>query len=452
MRVARRLAPTCLALGALLLAGAAMADQAPAWPDTTWLRTFDQEFINWATPHVADFVFPAHPEVYSEVLLVMTIGCPGAPGDCDPWDRYAWLRLEEDLPGGGTRDVEIARFITPYDITGPVNYPGTCTWVFDVTDYKFLLRDTQTLKLYIESWMGNARGWLITCDFAFVHGASALQPFAVTNLYLDDWIVYGDSPYAHEAELPAVMVDVPADAVAGKVRMTTTGHGFGFAENCAEFCPKDHAIVVGAQTFTHVLWKICSTNACSPQGGTWQYARAGWCPGDKVTPWDNDITSLLTPGQPLSFDYNVEEYFNPCNPTNPNCVPGVTCSDCNYDGTTPPNWKVMGQVIFYRADPTAAPAAVAAARIRLGQNHPNPFNPSTTFDYELTAPGTITLRIISPGGRLLLETVREHDAAGRYSFRWDGRGRDGEPLPTGVYFYEVETGGARQARKMLLLQ
>ncbi len=446
-----RLARSLVALTLLLIAGSAAADNAPAWPDTTWLRTFDAEFINWATPHVADFAFPAHPELYSQVILRMTIGCPGPPGDCDPWDRYAWLRLEEDLAGGGTRDVEIARFITPYDITGG-SYPGTCEWIFDVSDYKFLLKDTQTLKLYIESWMGNARGWLITCDFAFVHGASALQPFAVTNLYLDDWIVYGDSPLAHEAELPAVLVDVPVDAAAAKVRMTTTGHGFGFAENCAEFCPKDHAIVVGGQTFTHLLWTGCANNPCSPQGGTWQYPRAGWCPGDKVTPWDNDITSLLTPGQPLSVDYNVEEYFNPCNPTNPACVPGQTCTDCNYDGTTPPNWKVMGQVIFYRADLTATPAAVDAARLQLGQNHPNPFNPSTTFAYELAAAGTVTLRIISPGGRVLLETTREHAAPGRYSFRWEGRGRDGEPLPTGVYFYEVETAGERQARKMLLLQ
>lgn len=172
--------------------------------------------------------------------------------------------------------------------------------------------------------------------------------------------------------------------------------------------------MVGAQTFTHLLWNGCANNPCSPQGGTWQSPRAGWCPGDKVRPWDNDITSLLTPGQALSFDYNIEEYFNPCNPTNPNCIPGQTCADCNYNGTTPPNWKVMGQVIFYRADPTAAPAEVAAARVRLGQNHPNPFNPSTTFAYELAAPG--------------------------------------EALPTGVYFYEVETAGQRQSRKMLLLQ
>ncbi|MEZ4396952.1 MAG: peptide-N-glycosidase F-related protein [Candidatus Krumholzibacteriia bacterium] len=438
------------ALLILTLAATAQAD--PAWPDTTWVRAFDQEFINWATPHEASFAFPGNPEIYSQVLLTITIGCPGLPGDCDPWDRYAWLRLVHDLGGGATEDIEIARFITPYDITGPPTYPGSCAWTYDVTDYKFLLKDLVTLKLYIESWMGNDRGWLITCDFAFVHGVSALQPYQVVNLYLDDWIIYGDTLLDHEEELPPVVVDIPADAAAGKVRMTTTGHGFGFAENCAEFCPKDHTIVVDGMSYTHLLWQGCATNTCSPQGGTWQYPRSGWCPGDKVTPWDNDISSLLVPGGQMTFDYDIEQYFNPCNPTNPDCVPGQTCTDCNYDGTTPPNWKVMGQLILYRADPTAAPDAVEAARLELGQNHPNPFNPSTVFNYTLAEPGTVTLRIYSPGGRLLIEQTREHAASGTFNFRWDGRDAQGLRQASGVYFYEVEMGAERQSRKMLLLQ
>ncbi|MCP4547630.1 MAG: T9SS type A sorting domain-containing protein [bacterium] len=443
-----KLATLCLIL--LTVAGSALA--VPANQDTTWVMTFDEEFVNWATPHTQEFTFPSNPERYSEVLLYITIGCPGYPGDCDPWDRYAWLRLIEDLGGDETRDVEIARFITPYDITGPPTYPQSCQWVYDVTDYKFMLKDLATLKLYIESWMGNDKGWLITANFAFVHGATALQPFEIVNLYLKDHIIYGNSPFAHEENLLPVGVTIPNDAVAAKVRMTTTGHGFGFAQNCAEFCPKVHSLVVDDNTFSHTLWNQCSTNPCSPQGGTWTYSRAGWCPGDKVTPWDNDITHLLTPGEEMILDYNIAEYFNPCNPTNPDCVAGVTCSDCNYNGTTPPNWKVMGQLILYRADLTGVDTPITPQSLNLEQNYPNPFNPVTTIYYEIEEPGHVSLRIFSAGGREVLTIERDHPRAGRFWFQWDGTTPDGERMTSGVYFYEVQTEDISMAKKMILLQ
>ncbi len=441
-----------LAAAFLLIAGVASAEYAR--PDTTWVHTYDEEFINWATPHVQTFEFPSDAEAYGEVLLYMTIGCPEAPGDCDPWDRYAWLRLIEDLGGGDTRDVEIARFITPYDITGPPHYPQSCQWVFDVTDYKFLLKDMVTLKLYIESWMGNDEGWLITCDFAFVTGYDELQPFEVVNLWMHDHIVYGDGETAHETHLPPVDVLIPAEAVAGKVRMTTTGHGQGNTDNCAEFCGKDHSVVAGTETFTHILFQGCANTECSPQGGTWQYPRAGWCPGDKVVPWDNDVTTLLVPGETLTIDYNIEPYFNHCSPNNPDCVSGETCPDCNYNytGHTQPNWKVMGQLILYRYDPTATPEGAPVPKLELGQNYPNPFNPTTTFYYEISEPGQVALRIISAGGRVLREVERGHSESGTYHFLWDGRDERGEIMPSGVYFYEVQTGDERQARKMIMLQ
>ncbi len=444
---------TLLALLLMLVAAPAFAEFNPSTPDTTWLRTYDEEFINWASPHLADFTFPSNPELYSEVLLYLTIGCPGSPGDCDPWDRYAWLRMVEATSDTTSRDVEIARFITPYDITGG-SYPGTCQWIYDVTDYKFLLKDLVTLKLYIESWMGNDEGWLITCDFAFVHGVTELQPYEVVNLYMHDHIVYGDTELGHETHLPPVIVDVPADAAAAKLRITTTGHGQGNTNNCAEFCPKDHSVVAGGETFSHVLWKTCNTNTCSPQGGTWHYPRTGWCPGDKVDPWDNDVSHLITPGQPIEIDYNIQPYFNECSPANPDCVSGQTCADCeyNYNGHTRPNWKVMGQLILYRADLTAANGDAAPRSLNLEQNFPNPFNPTTTFYYELQEAGAVSLRIISAGGRELITVEREHSVAGRFSYRWDGRDTRGELMPSGVYFYEVQTPTERRARKMIMLQ
>jgi len=55
-------------------------------------------------------------------------------------------------------------------------------------------------------------------------------------------------------------------------------------------------------------WQIieeCSNNPLYPQGGTWIYDRAGWCPGAKVTEHDIEVTSLIMTDTAI-FDYNSE--------------------------------------------------------------------------------------------------------------------------------------------------
>ena len=59
------------------------------------------------------------------------------------------------------------------------------------------------------------------------------------------------------------------------------------------------------------LWRTdVYLNPCRPQGGTWKYDRAGWAPGDVVTPWDIDISELIEPGERLTVTYEPEAYVN----------------------------------------------------------------------------------------------------------------------------------------------
>ena len=41
---------------------------------------------------------------------------------------------------------------------------------------------------------------------------------------------------------------------------------------------------------------------------------------------------------------------------------------------------------------------------------------------------------------------------GPHAIFWDGRGTDGRPAASGVYFYQLTVDGIPQTRKMLLLQ
>ncbi len=309
--------------------------------DITHVLTFDHDFYNWADPHVQTFQFPDSSLEFSQITLYYTIGCP--PGDCDPWDRLGYLRVVND----DSTTTEIARIITPYDITPG---PGECTWELDVTDYQSILRDDVTLSNFISTWIGDERGWEVTILFEFIEGELEATPYKVVNLWQRYYAVYGDPDRPIEDHLQSVTVDIDAEAISAKVRVITTGHGQGNTNNAAEFSYKWHAIVANNEEFSHYLWRDdCEYNTCSPQSGTWPYDRAGWCPGDKVTPWDVDISEVITPGEPAVLDYNIEPYENFCRPTNPDCINGVTCTDCeyNYTGHTEPNYAIQAQLILY---------------------------------------------------------------------------------------------------------
>lgn len=449
------------ALAVLVLGSGAPAAAAPG--DTTWVRTFENDFYNWATPHEAAFTLPGAAVNWQKILLYYRISCPAAPDDCDPWDRIGYIQVlhdtgETDSTGAPVREpFEIARIITPYDITGGLR-PGSCTWVLDVTDYKTLLRGEVLLRSYIESWIGGARGWIVTVDLAFIEGDPVLEPYRVVNLWNRYYTVYGDPARPIESVLAPLSVPIDEIAVAAKLRVITTGHGQGNTGNCAEFCSKEHTVVVNGDAFSHLLWRSnCNQNPCSPQGGTWSAPRAGWCPGDAVAPWDVIVTASVTPGGTATLDYNVTPYENFCRPDNPSCVSGVTCGSCAYNDTghTEPHYAIQSQLVLYAAAGSAgvpgAPAGDPAPGVRLLGNAPNPFSAATAIRYTLDEARPVTLVITNAGGRLIRRIGRSHETAGSFETVWDGRDDAGREMPPGVYYVDVE-GAVPSARTMVRLR
>ena len=87
----------------------------------------------------------------------------------------------------------------------------------------------------------------------------------------------------------------------------------------------------------------------------------------------------------------------------------------------------------------------------LNQNYPNPFNPSTSIQYTIRAhnlmPQQINLSIYNCLGQKIAILVNEKRAAGSYQIEWNASG-----FPSGVYFYELKTGGSTSCKRMLLVQ
>lgn len=459
-----RTRPRCSTVLGWTFLAAVLASGVPApavWAapgDTTWVHTFDEDFINWATPHEQTFTFPLAGTHSGRVLLYYTLGCPPSPGDCDPWDRLGYVRLRHATETD-TSYYEIARIVTPYDITPPPR-PVTCTWEIDVSDYEHLLHGEVTLNSYIESWIGGNRGWLVTMDFAFIEGEPAYFPYKVENLWTSYYAVYGDPDRPIESVFSPRTVQVDAGADAAKVRVFTTGHGQGNTLNCAEFCNRIHYLQAGPHVFSHNLWRSdCPQNPCSPQGGTWTYPRAGWCPGSDAPPWELDVTPYVTAGAPIELDYSVQAYENFCRPSNPDCVNGSTCPDCNYNytGHTEPIYALNAHIIYYRINPASdvagqGPAGTRPSLLDLDGNSPNPFRPPTWIRFSIEEPCLVSIAVLDAGGRVVRQMHRSQKTAGAYSLQWDGKDDSGNDVASGVYFYQVQAGRESSSRRMLLLR
>ncbi len=114
-----------------------------------------------------------------------------------------------------------------------------------------------------------------------------------------------------------------------------------------------------------------------------------------------------------------------------------------------------GQYGFVVHDATDAGDPVIAAppvRVELGQNHPNPFNPTTEITYGLPVTSPVRLEIFDVRGKLVRQLVDATQPAGRARAIWDGRDRAGHAMPSGVYFYRLRAGGTSLARRMLLVR
>ena len=98
-------------------------------------------------------------------------------------------------------------------------------------------------------------------------------------------------------------------------------------------------------------------------------------------------------------------------------------------------------------DQTSRPGAFS-----LEQNHPNPFNPSTTIRYRLPAAAQVDLRVFDALGRPVRHLVEGRQEAGVYTAVWDGADDRGGQLASGVYFYRLSAGQHSQTRRLVLLR
>ncbi len=88
----------------------------------------------------------------------------------------------------------------------------------------------------------------------------------------------------------------------------------------------------------------------------------------------------------------------------------------------------------------------------LGQNVPNPFNPSTTIDYRLPEAGDVQLVIYNLLGQEVRTLVQESMDAGFHSVVWDGTDEFGKQVASGIYIYRMSVADFTRVQRMMLLK
>jgi hypothetical protein len=106
-----------------------------------------------------------------------------------------------------------------------------------------------------------------------------------------------------------------------------------------------------------------------------------------------------------------------------------------------------GGIRILQATPVEDTDAEIPEQFSLGQNFPNPFNPSTQIVFSLKQTDHTRLDVYDIAGHCLTTLVDGRYSAGEHAVIWDAGSQ-----PSGVYFYRLTTNSGVLVRKMLLIK
>lgn len=278
--------------------------------DTVIVQTFTFKDI---TKRRGIFQFPNGNERWAKIILVRTLKCDWDTKHdkypCGEWDYTTnTLVYVPRFAGDTAKEIfELENFVTPYGKRLDLNGEKGWSYFYDVTDYSPLLKGEVDIS------SGNLQE-LLDMKFIFIKGVPARDVIAIENVY--QWGMYKYSDLSDNKKLVTKNIILRKDAKSYKLKARITGHREVGPYACCEWDSKQMKYTYGnsegRMTIAYwTVWKDCSRNPVYPQGGTWPFDRAGWCPGSPAQTFEFDITDLFNPGDTIqNFDYEIQPYTN----------------------------------------------------------------------------------------------------------------------------------------------
>ncbi|MDD4634252.1 MAG: peptide-N-glycosidase F-related protein [Bacteroidales bacterium] len=314
---------------------------------------------------IGEYVMPSHVGAFNAIIAMYDHNCVN--GNCDTYDRIGGMNIR-NYRGEW---MELFRYISPFGVQ--------CEDAVDVSDYTSLLQGLVEFEFFFESWNGDGYKPILTFNFT-----KGTPDYLYTDLK-EIWNnTYSFGNYSNQQPVPVVDYEFNNLVESASLKMTTTGHNWGSLNtgNAAEFYEATHHIFVnGTSKYDQHLWRQCTPNpaGCQPQNGTWSYNRSGWCPGSIGMVWDWDLTDYINSGAELQYQF-APDYIDMCNPDYPDCVTGVTCSNC--DDSSNPILIVSGKIVTHSNNPDMV---IGISHFNNEINnytvkfYPNPANSEVTF-------------------------------------------------------------------------
>lgn len=232
---------------------------------------------------------------YDSMAVQLYTACPGhlqgLEAGCNEWDyaHHLWL-CDRDDP---TRcETELVRYVTPYGREGE--------WLTDISPLLPLLADggRRTLRYT------GANGYELHLRFLFWDAGKTLRPVEATFLFGSSDPIQWVAGYNESFE--PIRFDLEAIPPRMELFSVVTGHGFDATlDRCAEFCNSEHEFVLNGTSWVEDhpeaddrlgCYRRVEQGVVPNQFGTWPFGRAGWCPGQDVKPWVQDVTDALVVG------------------------------------------------------------------------------------------------------------------------------------------------------------